>query len=226
MRSTRRRSSRNRRRGIMPATWRCAAPPIKTCRWCWRARRRRWKAGTGPSGANIQLVADAAPRAELAAAGRADDRSARRSAQQVLARRDQPAAAPGDGRGAARRRAGDSAAQPPRAFDAHSMPGVRSCAALPALRLGADVSPARQHGRLPLLRLPLRGANGVPGMQVRRHALQRLGHAEARSRSAGAVSRLSRACGWTPTACAPAAATSRRWPRFATATCEFCSARR
>ena len=44
---------------------------------------------------------------------------------------DQPAAAPGDGGGAARRRAGDPAAQPPRLFDAHPVPGVRHsrCAA-------------------------------------------------------------------------------------------------
>ena len=47
-------------------------------------------------------------------------------AQQELARRDQPAAAPGDGRGAARRRAGHSDAQSSRAFDAHSVSGVWS----------------------------------------------------------------------------------------------------
>ena len=33
------------------------------------------------------------------------------------------------------------------------------------------------------------------------HALQRLGHAEAGGRGAGAVSRIRPACGWTPTAC-------------------------
>ena len=46
-------------------------------------------------------------------------------AQQALARRDQPAAAPGDGSGPARRRAGDPAAESPRLFDAHPVPGVR-----------------------------------------------------------------------------------------------------
>ena len=74
----------------------------------------------------FQLVRDAAPRAGSAAAGRADDRSPRRSAQQIFPWGDQPAAAPGDGRSAARRRASDSAAQSPRALDAHPMPGVWS----------------------------------------------------------------------------------------------------
>ena len=46
------------------------------------------------------------------------------------------------------------------------------------------------------------GADDVPRVQVRRPAVQRPGHAEARGGSAGPVSGPRRACGWTPTACA------------------------
>ena len=117
----------------------------------------------------------------------------------------------------ARRRAGDSAAQSPRAFDAHSVPGVRPCGAVPAVRLGADVSSARQLGRVPLLRLSRGGADGLPGVQLRRHSLQRPGHAEAGSRGAGAVSRLSVPADGHRQHARPRQPRARRWPRFATA---------
>ena len=132
-------------------------------------------------------------------------------------RRDQPAAAPGDGSGAARRRAGDPAAQSPRLLDAHPVPGVRPRGEVSALRIAADVSSARRASAMcHYCDYQIAGADDVPRLQVAGHALQRPGHAEAGGGSAGAVSRITRACGWTPTACSSAAATSRRWPRSAT----------
>ena len=86
---------------------------------------------------------DAAPGAQSAAAGGADDRPARRSPQPLLAWRDQPAAAPGDGSGTARRRAGDPAVEPPRLLDAHPMSRLRvRRRSVPHCDSAADVPPA------------------------------------------------------------------------------------
>ena len=90
-----------------------------------------------------------------------------------------------------------------RGFSTHiQCPACGHVGALPALRPGADVSSARAArpcATTAIIRLP--APHDVPRVQVRRHSLQRPGHAEAGSGSAGPVSRLSRACGWTPTAC-------------------------
>ena len=47
-------SSRRRRRATTPATWPSCAPGWRTSRSCSARRRRRWRAGTTPSGASTR----------------------------------------------------------------------------------------------------------------------------------------------------------------------------
>ena len=147
-----------------------------------------------------------------AAARRRHDRPAARISESQKPRSRQPAIARGHGRGLEGRRPGDFAAQSPRLFDPHPMPGLRPCRPLSALLDRPDPSPDRPIGDLPLLRLSDAAAGRLSGMPLSRHSLLGRGHAAAGSRGESPISRSTAACGWTPTRCRSRAATSGRWP--------------
>ena len=93
--------------------------------------------------------------------------------------------APGhDGRPGGRR-AGDPALESPRLLDAHPVPGLRRGGALSRLRHRPDASPHAADRLVPLLRLRGAGPGGLSGLRLRRHPLQRPGHADAGGRGAG-----------------------------------------
>ena len=100
-------------------------------------------------------------------------------------RQHQPPAAPGDPGRLARRWPGDPAAESPRLLDAHPVPGLRRGGALSRLRHRADASQDGRPGPLPLVRLPHRAADELPGLRLGRNSLLGPGHAEAGGRSAG-----------------------------------------
>ena len=118
------------------------------------------------------------------AAGR-HHRPPQRRASGAIARGHQPAAAPGHDRRLGRGRASDPAAESPRLFHAHSMPGLRPGHAVPRLRHRPDASPHRGDRAVPLLRLRGAGPGGLSGLRLRRHPLQRPGHAAAGGGGAG-----------------------------------------
>ena len=211
----------------MLATWRCGGRRIRTCRWCWRVRRLRSRAGSGRAAGEFRLVE--MPRRvfnrPLPAVRTIDlrEESHNRGGRGAISRPLHQAME------AALRDGGQVILLLNRRglLDAHPMSGMWLRGQVPPLRLAAHVPPPRQARPSATTATTKRPAPTTcpdcksPGLRFSGLGTQKL-EAEVRAQ----VPRLTPACEWIPTACSSAAATNKRWLRSATAKCEFCWARR
>ena len=210
-----------------PRRGRCCGARRKRCRWCWARPRRRWRAGTGRSRASIDWwrCPAACSAGRCRRVGTIDLRDEANT--QLLPRARSAASCT---RPCTRRC--DEGGQVilllnRRGFSTHiQCPACGLALECPALRHRPDAPPHRGDRPVPLLRLPGAGARpSAPSATSAASATAAWARSGWRPRS-GPGFPTSRACGWTPTRCAAAQATSGPWTPSARARCGSCWARR